>query len=58
MKKIKSIKTILEKKSKNNHKKIKKKTMWGNIVDIVAINSVFFKKNNKAKFLTSSILKK
>jgi hypothetical protein len=41
MKKIKSIKTILEKKAKTIIKKLKKKTMWGNIVDIVAINSVF-----------------
>jgi hypothetical protein len=38
------------KKSKNNHKKIKKKTMWGNIVDIVAINSVFKKKTTKLNF--------
>jgi hypothetical protein len=36
-------------------KKIIKKTMWGNTV---AIHSVLKKKNYKAKFSTSSILKK
>jgi len=40
---------------KKKHKKRKKKTMWGNTV---AINSVLKKKNYKAKFSTSSILKK
>jgi hypothetical protein len=49
--KIKSTKTILEKKTK----KIIKKTMWGNTA---AIHSVLKKKNYKAKFSTSSILKK
>ena len=48
LKKIKSTKTILEKKKK-------KKNVWGNIV---AIYNVFFLKNYKAKFSTSSILKK
>jgi hypothetical protein len=52
MKKIKSTKTILEKKLKTNHKK---KTMWGNTV---AIHSILKKKNYKTKFSTSSILKK
>jgi hypothetical protein len=51
MKKIKSTKTILEKKNK----KTIKKTMWGNTA---AIHSVLKKKNYKAKFSTSSILKK
>jgi hypothetical protein len=51
MKKIKSTKTILEKKNK----KIIKKPMWGNTA---AIHSVLKKKNYKAKFSTSSILKK
>jgi hypothetical protein len=41
MKKIKLIKTILEKK---NHKKKKNKTMWGNTV---AIYSVLKKKTTK-----------
>jgi hypothetical protein len=54
MKKIKSTKTILEKKQKN-HKKTKKKTMWGNTA---AIHSVLKKKNYETKFSTSSILKK
>jgi hypothetical protein len=39
------------KKNKKNHKKIKR-TKWGNTV---AIHSVFFKKNYKAKFSTSTI---
>jgi hypothetical protein len=51
MKKIKSTKTILEK----NKQKKTKKTMWGNTV---AIHSILKKKNYKAKFSTSSILKK
>jgi hypothetical protein len=51
MKKIKSTKTILEKR---NHKK-EKKTMWGNTV---AIYSVLKKKNYKTKFSINSILKK
>jgi hypothetical protein len=50
MKKIKSTKTILKKKTKKNHKK----TMWKNTV---AIHNVL-KKNYKYKFSTSSILKK
>jgi hypothetical protein len=54
MKKIKSTKTILEKKNKRNHKKMKK-IMW---VNTVAIHSVLKKKHYKAKFSTSSILKK
>jgi hypothetical protein len=48
IKKKKSIKTIIG-------KKIKKKTMWRNTI---AIHSVLKKKNYKAKFSTSSILKK
>jgi hypothetical protein len=40
MKKIKSTKTILEKKNKKNHKK----TMWGNTV---AIHNVLKKKTTK-----------
>jgi hypothetical protein len=48
--KKKLTKTILEKKSLKN-----KKNMWGNIV---AIHIVCFLKNYKAKFSTSSILKK
>jgi hypothetical protein len=48
MKKIKSANTILEKKNK-------KKTMWGNTV---TIHNILKKKNYKAKFSTSSILKK
>jgi hypothetical protein len=50
MKKIKSIKTILEKNKKKSLKK-QKKNMWGNTV---AIHSVL-KKNYKATFSTSSI---
>ena len=40
---------------KKHHKKRKKNIMWGNTV---AIQSVLKKKNYKAKFSTSSILKK
>ena len=40
---------------KKNHKKRKENIMWGNTV---AIQSVLKKKNYKAKFSTSSILKK
>jgi hypothetical protein len=54
MKKIKSTKTIQENKQKN-HKKNKKKTMWGNTV---AIHNILKEKNYKTKFSTSSILKK
>jgi hypothetical protein len=50
IKKIKSIKIILEKIIKKNIK-----TMWGNTV---AIHNVLKKKNYKAKFLTMLILKK
>jgi hypothetical protein len=39
----------------NSEKKQTKKTMWGNTV---AIHSILKKKNYKAKFSTSSILKK
>jgi hypothetical protein len=50
MKKIKSTKTILEKKNKKNHKK--------NYVGKYCSNPQCFKeKNYKAKFSTSSILK-
>jgi hypothetical protein len=38
-----------------NKKKEKRKTMWKNIVEI---HSILKEKNYKAKFLTSSILKK
>ena len=40
---------------KKQTKKKTKKTMWGNTV---AIHSILKKKNYKAKFSTSSILKK
>jgi len=47
-------KTILGEKKLKYHKK-RKKTMWANII---AIHNVLKKKNYKAKFSTSSILKK
>jgi hypothetical protein len=44
-----------ENSGKKNHKKRKENIMWGNTV---AIQSVLKKKNYKAKFSISSILKK
>jgi hypothetical protein len=52
--KKKSTKTILENKQKN-HKKMKKKNHGGNTV---AIHNILKEKNYKAKFSTSSILKR
>jgi len=40
---------------KNHNKKTKKKPKWGNTA---AIHNIFKKKNYKAKFSNSSILKK